>query len=56
MMTFIADTEVSDHPIRMFHGISDDWVKIGPCRDYLARLQKSAKDVKMTEFSDTWHA
>jgi dienelactone hydrolase len=56
MMTFIADTEVSDHPIRMFHGISDDWVKIGPCRDYLGRLQNSAKDVKMTEFPDTWHA
>jgi dienelactone hydrolase len=54
--TFVGDTEVSDHPIRMFHGVSDDYVEIGPCRDYLARLEKTAKDIKMTEFPDTWHA
>jgi dienelactone hydrolase len=54
--TFIGDTDVSDHPIRMFHGISDDYVEIGPCRDYFARLQASGKDVRMTEFPDTWHA
>jgi dienelactone hydrolase len=54
--TYIDDTDVSEHPIRMFHGISDDYVEIGPCRDYFARLQKTAKDVRMTEFPDTWHA
>jgi dienelactone hydrolase len=52
---YIADADVSDHPIRMFHGISDDYVEIGPCRDYLARLKKSAKDIEMVEFADTWH-
>ena len=52
---YIADTDVSDHPIRMFHGISDDYVEIGPCRDYLARLKNSAKDIEMVEFADTWH-
>lgn len=54
--TFIGDTDLSEHPIRMFHGIPDDYVQIGPCRSYLERLQKTAKDVKMTEFPDTWHA
>jgi len=54
--TFIADTEVSDHPIRMFHGIADDYVEIGPCRSYLERLRPHAKDVKMIEYPDTWHA
>jgi dienelactone hydrolase len=54
--TYIGDTDVSDHPIRMFHGISDDYVEIGPCRGYLARLKAAAKDVQMTEFADTWHA
>ncbi len=39
----------------MLHGISDDFVEIAPCRSYLERLQKSAKDVKMIEFPDTWH-
>jgi dienelactone hydrolase len=52
---YIADTEVSDHPIRMFHGISDDYVEVGPCRDYLARLKGSARDIEMVEFADTWH-
>jgi dienelactone hydrolase len=52
---YVADTDVSDHPIRMFHGISDDYVEIGPCRDYLARLKGNAKDIEMVEFADTWH-
>ena len=55
-MTFIDDTEVSEHPILMLHGVSDDYVPITPCRNYFERLQKSAKNVKMIEFPDTWHA
>jgi dienelactone hydrolase len=54
--TYIGDTDVSDHPIRIFHGISDDYVEIGPCRGYFARLKASARDIQMTEFPDTWHA
>jgi dienelactone hydrolase len=54
--TYIGDTDVSDHPIRMFNGISDDYVEIGPCRAYYARLKGTAKDIQMTEFPDTWHA
>jgi dienelactone hydrolase len=37
--TYIDDTQVSDHPIRIFHGISDDWVEIAPCRAYFERLR-----------------
>jgi len=54
--TYIGDTDVSDHPIRMFHGISDDYVEIRPCRGYFARLKATASDIQMTEFPDTWHA
>lgn len=54
--TYIDDTDVSDHPIRIFHGISDDYVEIGPCRSYFARLKATARDVQMTEYPDTWHA
>jgi dienelactone hydrolase len=54
--TYIGDTDVSDHPIRIFHGISDDYVEISPCRGYFARLKATAKDVQMTEYPDTWHA
>ena len=28
---YIGDTHVTDHPIRIFHGRSDDWVEIAPC-------------------------
>lgn len=54
--TYIDDTTVSDHPIRIFHGISDDYVPIRPCRNYFERLRVSAKDVQMVEYPDTWHA
>ena len=54
--TYIGDDEVSDHPIRMFHGQSDDYVRIGPCRSYFERLRATAKDVGMIEYPDTWHA
>ena len=54
--TYINDTEVSDHPIRIFHGISDDYVEIAPCRAYFERLKQTAKDIQMTEYPETWHA
>jgi dienelactone hydrolase len=54
--TYIDDTEVSDHPIRIFHGKSDDWVEVAPCRAYVERLKRTAKDVQMTEFPNAWHA
>jgi dienelactone hydrolase len=54
--TYVGDTDVSDHPIRIFHGISDDYVEIGPCRGYFARLKATAGDIQMTEYPETWHA
>jgi dienelactone hydrolase len=54
--TYVGDTDVSGHPIRIFHGISDDYVEISPCRSYFARLKAAAGDVEMTEYPDTWHA
>jgi len=41
---------------RFQNGISDDWVEIAPCRAYFNRLKRTAKDVQMTEYPDTWHA
>jgi dienelactone hydrolase len=54
--TYISDTDVTDHPIRIFHGISDDYVEIAFCRAYFERLKQAGKDVQMTEYPDTWHA
>lgn len=54
--TYIDDTRVTDHPIRIFHGRSDDWVEIAPCRAYFSRLRLTSKDVQMIEYPNTWHA
>ena len=54
--TYIGDTEVTDHPIRIFHGRSDDWVKIAPCRAYFKRLRATSTNVEMTEYRNAWHA
>ncbi len=42
-------------PIRLFHGISDDYVNIVPCRDYAARLKAAGADVTLTEYPDSQH-
>jgi dienelactone hydrolase len=50
------DDKVTGKPIRLFHGISDDYVSIVPCRAYVERLKKAGADVVLTEFPDTYHA
>lgn len=52
---YIGDTEVSDRPIRIFHGTSDDFNPIAPCRAYVARLQEAGSDVRLFELADAWH-
>ena len=54
-ITFIDDGEVSDQPIRLFHGLADDYVPIGPCQEYVKRLQKTGKDVQLIEYPDAYH-
>jgi dienelactone hydrolase len=49
------DEKVSKKPIRLFHGIADDWVAIGPCRAYVERLKRAGADVSLTEFPDAVH-
>jgi dienelactone hydrolase len=53
---FIDDGEVSDKPIRLFHGKADNYVPVGPCRAYVERLQKGGKDVQLTEYPDAHHS
>ncbi|HZO47968.1 MAG TPA: dienelactone hydrolase family protein [Xanthobacteraceae bacterium] len=54
--TLIGDTDVSAVPIRMFHGIADDYVPVAPCRAYVERLRGAGRDVRLTEFADAHHA
>ena len=50
------DAETTGKPIRLFHGIADDWTPIGPCRSYVERLKKAGADVSLAEFPDAHHA
>jgi dienelactone hydrolase len=53
--TYIDDEDVSNKPIRLFHGISDDWVPVGYCRQYVERLRKAGNDVTLTEYPNAYH-
>jgi dienelactone hydrolase len=53
--TYIDDGEVSDRPMRLFHGSADDYVPVAPCRAYVARLRQAGKDVQLTEYPDAQH-
>lgn len=53
---FRADDEVSPKPIRLFHGAADNYVPVGPCRDYVQRLKSKGADVLLTEYAGAHHA
>jgi dienelactone hydrolase len=53
---YIGDEEVSDRPIRLFHGVVDDYVSIEPCRKYVNRLRRAGKDIQLTEYAGAHHA
>lgn len=50
------DDKVTGKPIRLHHGIPDDWVSIAPCRAYVARLKQAGADVALAEYPDSYHA
>jgi dienelactone hydrolase len=54
--TYVGDEDVSDRPMRLFHGTADDYVPAAPCRSYVERLRKAGKDVTLTEYADAHHA
>ena len=53
---FGSDTKVSASPIRLFHGIADDYVNIVPCRDYVTELKSAGANVTLTEYPDSQHS
>ena len=55
-VAFAKDAEVGPAPIRLFHGVVDDYVAIGPCREYAARLKAAGADVTLTEYANGQHS
>jgi dienelactone hydrolase len=54
--TYLGDTDVGDRPIRILHGVRDNWNAIAPCRTYVERLKNARKDIKLIEYPDAHHA
>ena len=52
---FIDGEDVSDRPIRIFHGEADDWLPIAPCRGYVERLQRAGKDALLVAYPGAHH-
>jgi dienelactone hydrolase len=53
--TYQSDTEVTDRPVRIFHGTLDDYSPVAPCKAYVERLRAQGKDVQLTEYAGAWH-
>jgi len=55
MTTYQSDTDVVDRPIRIFHGTSDDYNPVAPCKAYVERLKRAGRDVLLTEYPNAQH-
>jgi dienelactone hydrolase len=52
---YIDDQDISDRPIRLFHGADDDFTPVVPCRSYVERLRAGGKDVLLMSFTGAHH-
>ncbi len=50
------EQKTTGKPIRLFHGIADDWVAVGPCRAYVERLKSTGVDITLTEYPAAHHS
>ena len=54
--TYQRDTELTPHPVRIFHGTPDDYNPVAPCKAYVERLKAAGNDVELTEYPNAQHA
>jgi dienelactone hydrolase len=53
--TYSGDGELADRPIRIFHGIPDDYNPVASCKPYIQRLRETGRDIVLTEYPDAQH-
>jgi dienelactone hydrolase len=53
--TYQSDSDVADRPIRIFHGIPDDYNPVASCKAYVQRLRDAKHDVILTEYPNAQH-
>lgn len=51
-----GEVEVSEGPIRIFHGTADDWTPIEQCQDYIRRLTEAGVDAGLFAYEGAQHA
>lgn len=54
-LRLIDETATDGRPIRLFHGVADDWIPLAPCRDYVERLQATGVDIDLFAYPDAHH-
>jgi dienelactone hydrolase len=50
------EEKTTGKPIRLFHGIADDYDPVAPCRTYVAKLKAAGADAVLTEYPGADHA
>lgn len=55
-ITLEGEAEVSDGPIRIFHGTDDDWTPIDQCQEYVDRLSEEGVDARLHAFPGALHS
>ncbi len=53
--SYAGETEVAAKPIRIFHGIPDDYNPVASCKPYIQRLRDAGRDITLTEYPDAQH-
>lgn len=51
-----GDAQVAAVPIRLHHGVVDDYVPVAPCRDHVERLRAAGADATLTEYANGQHS
>jgi dienelactone hydrolase len=53
--SYAGETDIAERPIRIFHGMPDDYNPVASCKPYIQRLRETGRDVVLTEYPDAQH-